>query len=333
MASVKWIKLNVDMFDDEKIKIIQSMPEGDALLIVWVKLILLAGKTNEGGYIYISENMPYTDEMLSVVVNKPLNIIRLAIETFTRLGMIENDEKGIYLVNFEKHQSLDKLEQIREQTRLRVAKHREKVRNALIGSNERICAYCGNVADTIDHLIPKVKGGVDEEWNIVPSCKSCNSSKKDKDLCDFLNDSIKYNYQYINHELVQNNDKIMKLIKYDAKNNKYVTVTLRNAIDKDIDKDIDIDNKKENIKEKKNKYGFYKHVLLTPTEYNKIKDEYINYEELIKFLDEYIEMKGYKAKNHYLCIKKWVVDAVKERNVKKRNDKDYDRPAWLDMDL
>ena len=128
MASVKWIKLNVDMFDDEKIKIIQSMPEGDALLIVWVKLILLAGKTNEGGYIYISENMPYTDEMLSVVVNKPLNIIRLAIETFTRLGMIENDEKGIYLVNFEKHQSLDKLEQIREQTRLRVAKHRAKLK-------------------------------------------------------------------------------------------------------------------------------------------------------------------------------------------------------------
>ena len=68
-------------------------------------------------------------------------------------------------------------------------------------------------------------------------------------------------------------------------------------------------------------------------EYNKIKDEYINYEELIKFLDEYIEMKGYKAKSHYLCIKKWVVDAVKERNVKKRNDKDFDRPAWLDMDL
>ena len=128
MASVKWIKLNVDMFDDEKIKIIQSMPEGDALLIVWVKLILLAGKTNEGGYIYISENMPYTEEMLSVVVNKPLTIIRLAIETFTRLGMIENDEKGIYLVNFEKHQSLEKMEKIREQTRLRVAKHRAKLK-------------------------------------------------------------------------------------------------------------------------------------------------------------------------------------------------------------
>ena len=128
MASVKWIKLNVDMFDDEKIKLIQAMPEGDSLLLVWIKLILLAGKTNEGGYIYISENMPYTDEMLSVIMNKPLNIIRLALDTFLSLRMIEDDEKGIYLVNFEKHQSLDKLEQIREQTRLRVAKHRAKIK-------------------------------------------------------------------------------------------------------------------------------------------------------------------------------------------------------------
>lgn len=126
MAEVKWIKLTVDMFDDEKIKIIQSMPEGDTLLVVWIKLITLAGKTNDGGYIYISEGMPYTDEMLSIIMNKPLNTIRLALETFKKLGMIEADFKGIYLLNFEKHQSLDKLEKLKEQNRLRVAKFREK---------------------------------------------------------------------------------------------------------------------------------------------------------------------------------------------------------------
>lgn len=129
MSSIKWIKLNVDMFDDEKIKIIQSMPEGDALLIVWIKLITLAGKTNNGGYIYINEDMPYTDEMLSTIMGKPLNIIQLALSTFTRLGMIEIDDKGIYLINFEKYQSLDKMERIREQTRLRVAKHRAKLKD------------------------------------------------------------------------------------------------------------------------------------------------------------------------------------------------------------
>lgn len=126
MAEVKWIKLKVDMFDDEKIKIIQSMPEGDSLLVIWIRLVTLAGKTNDGGYIYIADNMPYTDEMLSVIFNKPLNTIRLALDTFLKLGMIDNDVKGIYLLNFEKHQSLDKLAEIREQTRQRVARHREK---------------------------------------------------------------------------------------------------------------------------------------------------------------------------------------------------------------
>lgn len=71
----------------------------------------------------------------------------------------------------------------------------------------------------------------------------------------------------------------------------------------------------------KNKYGEYKNVLLKDEEFEKLKNEYYNYEDLIKFLDEYIEMKGYKAKSHYLCIKKWVVDAVKNEKKNKNNNK------------
>lgn len=125
MADIKWIKLTTDMFDDEKIKIIQSMPEGDALLVVWIRLIMLAGKTNENGYVYISENIPYTEDMLSTVFAKPVNIIRLALTTFQKFRMIEVDEAGIYIINFEKHQNIDGMEKIREQNRLRKAKQRE----------------------------------------------------------------------------------------------------------------------------------------------------------------------------------------------------------------
>ena len=64
---------------------------------------------------------------------------------------------------------------------------------------------------------------------------------------------------------------------------------------------------------RKHKYGEYEHVLLTDTERDKLFAEYGELESLeaIKYLDEYIEMKGYKAKSHYLCIRKWVFDAVK----------------------
>lgn len=139
MSSIKWIKLNVDMFDDEKIKIIQSMPEGDSLLIVWIKLITLAGKTNDGGYIYINENMAYTDEMLSVIMNKPLNIIQLALGTFTKLGMIEIDEKGIYLINFEKYQSLDRMAELKEYNRLAQQKHRAKIKSQKLSMTSQSC--------------------------------------------------------------------------------------------------------------------------------------------------------------------------------------------------
>lgn len=76
-------------------------------------------------------------------------------------------------------------------------------------------------------------------------------------------------------------------------------------------------------KASKHKYGEYKNVLLKDEELQKLKEEYSNWEELIKYLDEYIEMKGYKAKSHYLCITKWVIDAVKRNGVKKSVTEDW----------
>ena len=95
------------------------------------------------------------------------------------------------------------------------------------------------------------------------------------------------------------------------------------------DKTKDIKTNKKEKKETKNKYGEYKHVLLTQNEYNTLVSDYPNYNELITYLDEYIEMKGYKAKSHYLCIKKWVVDAVK-RNQPKKQEMDWDE--WVKKD-
>ena len=125
--SVKWVKLSTAMFDDEKIKLIENMPESDTILIIWIKLLSQAGKTNASGYIYLSANIPYTDEMLSTIFNRPLPVVRLALKTLNDLGMIEIDEnKFIAISNWEKHQNIEGLNRIREQTRERVARHRER---------------------------------------------------------------------------------------------------------------------------------------------------------------------------------------------------------------
>ena len=115
---------------------------------------------------------------------------------------------------------------------------------------------------------------------------------------------------------------------------------------KKLEEDISIiDNKHKDIsslKETKKKYGEYKHVLLTDKEYESIKKSYSNYLDLIKYLDEYIEMKGYKAKSHYLCIKKWVIEAVdrenkknaqnKQAESKKSNFNSYEQRQYQDLD-
>lgn len=40
-----------------------------------------------------------------------------------------------------------------------------------------ICHYCGRPATTADHLIPKARGGTDDEANLVAACRACNSRK------------------------------------------------------------------------------------------------------------------------------------------------------------
>ncbi|ARD47599.1 phage replisome organizer N-terminal domain-containing protein [Sporosarcina sp. P33] len=126
MADVKWIKLSVSMFDDEKIKLIEQMPEADTLLVIWLKLLAQAGKTNASGYIYLSENIPYTEEMLAAIFHRPLATVRLALKTFKDFGMLELDEHSyLSIANWEKHQNIDGLEKMRKQTRERVARHRQ----------------------------------------------------------------------------------------------------------------------------------------------------------------------------------------------------------------
>lgn len=129
MAEISWIKLRTDMFDDNKIKIIQSMPDGDSLLVIWVRLITLAGHTNDNGYVYLNENLPFTEEMLATVFGKTVQMIKYALGTFEQMHMIEVDSRGIYLVNFSKHQSVDKMSDIREYNRLKQkeSRHRRKM--------------------------------------------------------------------------------------------------------------------------------------------------------------------------------------------------------------
>jgi predicted phage replisome organizer len=126
MSEVKWIKLTTDMFDNRKIKHLRRLPEGNNIVLIWVMLLTLAGRCNAGGMIFLTENIPYTPKMLADELDFEESTVRLALEALERLGMILLDGDCLAIAGWEEHQNIDGLEKIREQTRLRVAKHREK---------------------------------------------------------------------------------------------------------------------------------------------------------------------------------------------------------------
>lgn len=110
MSDVKWIKIVTNIFDDEKVKFIETMPNGDEIIVIWFKLLCLAGKSNSSGFLMITDKIAYTEEMLSSIFNRDIKVIQLALATFEKLEMVELVDNQIYIMNWEKHQSLDKLE-------------------------------------------------------------------------------------------------------------------------------------------------------------------------------------------------------------------------------
>ena len=119
MADVKWIKLSTGVFDNRKIKQIEKMPEGDALIVIWFKLLVLAGNVNDGGAVWFTEEIPYTEQLLATEFGKPLTIIQLALSTFRKFGMIEIVDDVIHVSNWEKYQNIEGMERIREGNRIR----------------------------------------------------------------------------------------------------------------------------------------------------------------------------------------------------------------------
>ena len=60
--------------------------------------------------------------------------------------------------------------------RLTTSEWRE-LRNIVLNRDGRICKYCGDIATSVDHVFPKLQGGLTVEANLVAACRPCNSSK------------------------------------------------------------------------------------------------------------------------------------------------------------
>ena len=123
MADVKWIKITTDVFDDEKILLIESLPDAYAIITVWFKLLCLAGKQNNNG-VFLMGQMPYTEQMLATIFRMKESTVTMALQTFEQFGMVEIIDGVITIPNWNKHQTLDAYEKKKERDRLYQAERR-----------------------------------------------------------------------------------------------------------------------------------------------------------------------------------------------------------------
>lgn len=126
MSEIKWIKIVVDIFDDEKILLIESLPEADSIIVIWFKLLCLAGKQNNSGVFVMNNQIPYTDKMLATIFRRKESTVKLALETFKNFGMIEIIDGAITIPNWGKHQNFDKIEKNNEYMRNYMREYRNK---------------------------------------------------------------------------------------------------------------------------------------------------------------------------------------------------------------
>ena len=194
---MKWIKLATNIFDQGKIKLIMRMPAGDTIIAIWLQILTHCGKECQDGILRISSEVPYTADMLAMIFGREPATMKLALETFQQLKMIEVID-GVYcLPNWNKYQSPDKYEINRAKDRKRLQEWRKKQKEK--SEFPQIATSSQN--ETFHETFPKRNGTgteieVDKDKDIYSSCSSNNpKQRKVKDghsaVSDFYTKNIR----------------------------------------------------------------------------------------------------------------------------------------------
>ena len=172
MCNAKYIRISPDTFDDEKLKMIEGMPDGNSIIVIWFKLLCLAGKKYSDGVFMLNGNVAYTDEMLATIFRRPPDMVRLALNTFERLDMISVSD-GVYSIPNWRRDSIWE-----DAQRFRCTPEYRAWRKSVFERDDYTCKRCGKrgVKLNAHHIMqfayyPKLRL---ETSNGVALCEDCH---------------------------------------------------------------------------------------------------------------------------------------------------------------
>lgn len=184
---VKWIKITIDIFDDEKFDAIETLADKHMIQLAWIKLLCLAGRCNDNGFLMLTKEIPYTDEMIAKRFGMSIGDTQRALSLFQELHMIEVVDSVYMVSNWLFYQNQRGLEDMKKQHADAQKRYRERQKALKIEQKD-------------DSDITR-----DITRDIIPSISISNSksnslsfSKEIKEIIDYMNNRLNHKYTYSN---------------------------------------------------------------------------------------------------------------------------------------
>lgn len=126
---MQWIKVFTNIFANPKMQLLLKERDGDMFFRIWIQLLVIAGISMQGGKIMMSENIPMTVEDLAKITHKSNKKIQNILDKLIHFEMIIYEDNIYRIKNWDKYQSADKYELVKEQNRERQKRFRENQKN------------------------------------------------------------------------------------------------------------------------------------------------------------------------------------------------------------
>lgn len=126
---MQWIKVFTDIFANPKMQLLLKERDPDTFFRIWIQLLVIVGISMQGGKIMMSENTPITVEYLATITQKSNKKIQNILDKLIHFEMLICEDNIYKIKNWDKYQSADKYELVKEQNRERQKRFRENQKN------------------------------------------------------------------------------------------------------------------------------------------------------------------------------------------------------------
>ena len=294
-----WLKLKRHFFKRHDIRIIEAMPNGKDYILFYLKLLLES--IDHEGELRFSDAIPYNDQMLSVITNTNIDIVRSAMKLFVELKLVEiKSDETIYMEEVSK--------MIGSETKW--AEYKRKGVKAKVENLPQL-TVCQRLSCEMVQLPNGKVHYVDEKRYGGNAGLALDRAEGRCEMCGETENLVIHHNNGFSNEL---DDLLVLCKKCHAKlenfqrNSKTVPTEIEKEKEKETEQEKEIEESAPppSPKPVRHKYGAYKNVLLSDEDYTKLQAEFPrDWSERIERLSEYIASTGKSYKNHLATIRSW----------------------------